>query len=414
MRRVRRTVLSACVTLAALAGAARPAAQPGTAGLVLLSVELPDDPAAGARLFAKKRCSLCHALGDQEPRVGPSLGRTRDPGSILDLAGAFWNHAPVMRAKMVELGIPAPTLTAAEMANLAAFLTAYRYYQTAFGEPGDPEGGRRVFVAKGCAGCHDDDAVHGRRGPNLQRYRGRFSGLYLAQAMWNHGPEMAQAMKARGVPWPTFSGREMADLVAYLQRGHTGPPASDLAFQPGNPRRGREVFTAKQCDRCHGIGEARGGAPDLSTRGLLASAPAIAGIMWNHSQAMAAEFARRGVPRIQFTGNEMADLVTYLYFVNYANVRGSPARGARQFAEKCAACHGSAAGGLAPDLLVVVPQLGGPIAVVAAMWNHAPTMAQELEKRGLAWPRFAPGEAADLAAFLLGPRPDTPGVRAFD
>ena len=46
--------------------------------------------------------------------------------------------------------------------------------------------------------------------------------------------------------------------------------------------------------------------------------------MWNHSQAMAAEFARRGMPRVTFSGEEMADIIAYLYFVNYANVRGRP------------------------------------------------------------------------------------------
>lgn len=414
MRRPVRQARPAVVILAMFGNLALAAARlgpasadSGDAGWVRLTVELPDDPAAGARLFASKGCVLCHTLGGREVRLGPDLGRTRAPGSILDLAGEFWNHAPVMRAKMVERGVPPPMLTAAEMANLAAFLTAFRYYQVALGDPGDPGAGRRVYVAKGCAGCHDDDAAQGRRGPSLQRYRGRQSGLYLAQAMWNHAPEMGALMRARGVAWPTFTGREMADLVAYLQSGHSGTAAADPALPPGNPRRGREVFSAKQCDRCHGIGGAPGGAPDLASQGLLASAPAIAGIMWNHSQAMAAEFAQRGIPRVQFTGTEMSDLVTYLYFLNYANVRARPARGARQFAEKCAACHAAAGAGMAPDLRALVPQLGGPIGVVAAMWNHAPKMEQALRDRGLAWPRFGPGDAADLTAFLFAPRTET-------
>jgi hypothetical protein len=36
---------------------------------------------------------------------------------------------------------------------------------------------------------------------------------------------------------------------------------------------------------------------------------AIAGLMWNHSQRMTAEFARRGVPRVTFSG---ADLAAFL------------------------------------------------------------------------------------------------------
>jgi hypothetical protein len=45
------------------------------------------------------------------------------------------------------------------------------------------------------------------------------------------------------------------------------------------------------------------------------------------------------------------------------------------------------------------------MAIVATMWNHAQKMEQELRRLGRAWPRFAPGEAADLAAFLIAKRP---------
>ena len=51
----------------------------------------------------------------------------------------------------------------------------------------------------------------------------------------------------------------------------------------------------------------------------------------------------------------------------------------------------------------------------AAMWNHAPQMEQQHQKRGLAWPQFEPTEAADLTAFLLSWRAKntaaTPAVR---
>jgi hypothetical protein len=38
------------------------------------------------------------------------------------------------------------------------------------------------------------------------------------------------------------------------------------------------------------------------------------------------------------------------------------------------------------------------------MWNHAPSMEREVRARSLPWPRLEPGEAADLAAFLIGQR----------
>lgn len=381
---------------------------------VLLSVELPDSPAAGARLFAQKSCVRCHSLGGGEPRVGPDLGRILFSGTVLDLAGAFWNHAPVMREKMQDLRIQPPTMTSGEMADIIALLTAYRYYVTELGGPGNPSAGRAVFTSKRCVHCH---SVNGNAweqpGPNLRRYRGRFSAIFLAQAMWNHGPEMASAMRGVGLTWPKFTGREMGDLVAYLQAGNGGSSEERVYFEPGSPRRGRQLFADKRCLACHTIaGKGGHGGPDLGTRPreLVGSVAAIAGLMWNHSQGMTAEFRRRGIPRVTFSGQEMADIIGYLYFVNYANVRGTPGHGAQIFVDKCSTCHSIGSGKRVGPDLGGVPRLDDPIAIIAAMWNHSAKMEEELRKRGLPWPRLEGGEAADLTAFLLSRR-ETPAVR---
>ena len=187
-----------------------------------------------------------------------------------------------------------------------------------------------------------------------------------------------------------------------------------MYFEPGSPRRGRDLFTSKRCVTCHAIEGAGGrGGPDLGTRGqeLVESVPAIAGLMWNHSQGMSAEFERRGISRVNFSGQEMADIIAYLYFVNYANVRGTPARGAQLFVDKCSVCHAIGAKRVGPDLSSV-PELTNPIAIMAAMWNHSALMDKELRKRGLAWPLLAPGEAADLTAFLLTTRSHATPVSA--
>jgi cytochrome c2 len=406
---MRRLALTALVLTALTGQSAGLLAQ---AGWVRLSVELPDKPTAGARLFVQKSCVRCHSLGGEETRVGPDLGRIHLTGTVLDIAGAFWNHAPVMREKMQDLKIPPPTMTSAEMADLVAFLTAYRYYLTEVGAPADPAGGHQVFVAKGCAECHGGQDSWEKLGPSLDRYRGRFSPIFLAQAMWNHSPEMASVMKGRSVPWPKFAGGEMGDLLAYLQAGNGGTSAQRVYFEPGSPRRGRELFAAKRCPTCHAIaGKGGRGGPDLGTRGreLVGSVSGIAGLMWNHTQGMAAEFRRRGLTQVKFSGEEMADIIAYLYFVNYANVRGTPAHGAELFAERCATCH-TVSGGAGPNL-ARLPHLDDPIAIIAAMWNHAPRMEEESRKRGLMWPRFQPGDTADLAAFLLAQRTGAPETK---
>lgn len=406
-------IVSGVVLTAILAGAVGSSTHAQTKS-VLLSVELPDSPTAGARLFAQKSCVRCHSLGGGEPRVGPDLGRILFSGTVLDLAGAFWNHAPAMREKMQDLRIQPPTMTSGEMADIIALLTAYRYYITELGGPGSPSAGRAVFASKGCVHCH---SVNGNAweqpGPNLRRYRGRFSAIFLAQAMWNHGPEMASAMQGVGLKWPKFTGREMGDLVAYLQAGNGGSSEERVYFEPGSPRRGRQLFSDKRCLACHAIaGKGGRGGPDLGTRPreLVGSVASIAGLMWNHSQGMTAEFRRRGIPRVTFSGQEMADIIGYLYFVNYANVRGTPARGAQIFVDKCSTCHSIGSGkGIGPDL-GGVPRLDDPIAIIAAMWNHSAKMEEELRKRGLPWPRLESGEAADLTAFLLSRR-DTSAAR---
>jgi len=222
----------------------------GASHEIALSIELPDNPTAGARLFVQKGCVRCHGLASDDARVGPDLGRIKFRGTILDLAGAFWNHSPVMREKMQDFKIQVPQLTGREMTDLLAFLTAYRYYLTEVGQPGNPAVGKAVFAGKGCVRCHGTDAWE-KPGPDLSRYRGRYSAIFVAQAMWNHGAEMAAVMRGQGVPWPQFSGHEMGDLLAYLQAGAAGSSDDRVYFEQGSPGRGRELFASKRCSACH-------------------------------------------------------------------------------------------------------------------------------------------------------------------
>ena len=358
---------SASIAIALAAGIAATeltagqAAPTAPAAPVQLTVELPDNPMAGAQLFVSKHCVRCHALGSNHTPIGPDLGRIRFQGTVLDLAGAFWNHAPMMREKMKELKIQRPAFNTQEMADLLAFLTAYRHYVTRPGEVGNAEAGEAVFAAKRCGSCHKND----------WRTRERSSAILLAQEMWNHGA---------GTGPTRFSLRETSDLLAYLQ---SRAATADVAYvEPGNPRRGGEVYTAKRCGSCH------------STN------PTVSGSI----MSVTAEMANHPQPRARFSNQEMADVIAYLYFVNYANVRGTPARGGEVFVAKCSTCH-SIGGGrqVGPDL-GTMPGLDEAIGIVRAMWNHAPEMEQEHLKRGLAWPRFELNEAADLAAFLLSRR----------
>jgi len=41
----------------------------------------------------------------------------------------------------------------------------------------------------------------------------------MAQVMWNHGPEMLSQMKAKKLTWKGVDGKEMVDLMEYLNAG---------------------------------------------------------------------------------------------------------------------------------------------------------------------------------------------------
>jgi cytochrome c2 len=410
---MRRFTWLALAAVLPVVGVAARTGMPQQDDSVLLSVDLPDREAVGATVFERKGCGRCHTIaGVGRGKSGPDLGRTVFAGNALDLAGALWNHAPTIRQSMRDDSISRPTLTPEEAADIVAFLTAYRYYDTQVREAGNPALGRGVFVKKGCAGCHEAAAGQAAVGPDLRKFRGRYAPIAFTQALWNHAPAMTAAMQARGVPVPAFSGREMTDLTAYLQVGVEAKGPDPVVFEPGSPRRGRDLFAGKGCAKCHTVGASvNQGAPDLGTKGraLARSVPEIAGVMWNHSQGMSAEFAQRGIARPTFSGQEMADVTAYLFFINYANVRATPSRGQAVFNRRCSVCHTLGEKKVGPDLLAA-PGLDRPIGIIAAMWNHAGAMEKETSQRKVPWPRLERGETADLTAFLIVRRQTRPAA----
>jgi len=167
----------------------------------------PGDPRSGEKLFTRKGCIQCHSPGGKL-----DLSRKKEfPATIAQLAGMMWNHSPEMWKGMQEKGIDRSTLSAEEMSDLVAYLFSTRY----FDEPGDPSRGKIVFVKKRCDLCH----TQGGKAPRLARLKGQISPILMAQTLWNHGPRMLDEMMKARVPWQKMDGKEMADLMEYLNRG---------------------------------------------------------------------------------------------------------------------------------------------------------------------------------------------------
>jgi mono/diheme cytochrome c family protein len=365
---------------------------------------LPTNPVAGSQIFIEKGCVLCHAIRGEGGSIGPDLGRVELNHSLLEVAGIMWSHSPRMTEKLEELRAIRPTFTPKEMGDLIAFL----YFLNYFGQSGDPKTGARLFKEKGCMRCHQVGSKGGQVGPALDSYKQYVSPIFMARALWNHGPEITAAMKKLGIKRPKLVGDDLNHILAYIQAA-SSTVVERRFLEPGNPQRGLEIFRKKGCFRCHAI-KGRGGriGPDLGRLPeLRGSLTHIAGTMWNHGPAMWAAMRRMKTKPPKLTAEEMNDLVTFLYFLQYIDEPGDAKIGRALFSEKgCAQCHTlkEAEEGkitLARGQTRDTGALSSPLAVVTAMWNHAPRMERVAEARRLTWPRFQGREMADLVAYIL-------------
>lgn len=390
-------IIACIVLLAALSPATVASAQ------VLFSAA--QDPLAGSRVFGSKGCSKCHAINGVGGTVGPDLARSARPRSFHDLAAAMWNHLPRMADRMKELGIARPHLDARETDDLIAFLASLNY----FDPRGNRDVGHRLFTDKKCIVCHQVEGTGGVVGPNLDFLRLRGSPLFVASAMWNHGPAMAEAMRVRGIERPTFQESELLDLVTYLSSTATSGADAPVYALPGRAEEGRRLFATKGCLECHAI-RGQGGkvGPDLAERGVQGSLMQFAATLWNKAPAMNQAMKTRGIAVPPLTADQMADIVAYLYSVRYFAQPGDARKGALVATGKgCLNCHAlyGERGKTASDL-ARARGIQSPGGVVAAMWNHSFFVTeQRTDQRAVARPQFTSEEMADLVAYLRSLRP---------
>ncbi len=361
---------------------------------------LPGDSKSGGEIFFEKGCIKCHSIFGEGGKTAPDIGKT--PGTHLSaarIAGVMWNHAPRMWEEMEGEGVDIPRLLEKEMADLFAFLYSIRY----FDEPGDPAKGKEVMASKGCSRCH---SIHGEgerlEVPDIGKWARYVNPVHWAQVMWNHAPNMKEAMEEKGIRWPEFKEDEVVDLLAYIRESN---PESEerIYLPPADPKAGKGLFVDKGCSKCHAIyGEGGKGGPDLGKReDMPRRLTQLAGLMWNHSPRMLDEMKKEKMEYPQFSSSEMADLIAYLYSVRYFDEPGDAGAGGKVFKEKsCAMCHSNAGEKEGARDLTKWRGSVSPIMMSGIMWNHGPEMLKMMKEKGIPWPEFKGKEMVDLIEYL--------------
>jgi len=361
---------------------------------------LPENPAKGSRLFVSKGCVKCHALKGEGGKIGPDLGKIDLGETQLDLAIKIWNHIPSMVLSMERVRMVKPEINGQEFIEISAFL----YFLRFFDEPGNATRGRGLYIEKGCVQCHPFIG-RGKQGePSLALMPQNLSPVFLSQVLWNHGPDMIARMVQLGMKWPEFNGTEMMDLLEFIKTNAKG--AKEAAFIiPGNPRKGRQIFTNKGCFQCHTIrGEGKKEGSDLGkkAKNFYKTLTQIASSMWNKGPMVLAKMAQtsQGIPR--FTPEEMADLLAFLYFLHFIDEPGNPGIGKRLFLDKgCAKCHfmeGKPGEWMSIDLSKY--QGKTQMEIIASIWNHSTEIQKAAQEKGFQWPQFNRGEASDLLEYI--------------
>lgn len=341
------------------------------------------DSGRGQRVFETESCIQCHAINGKGGRVAPDLGRAIDRNfSPASLASTMWNHAPTMWASMTRQNVKRGGLD--EQAS--ADLFAYFYSSHFFDKPGDAGRGKRLFHDKGCDRCHGITSSPNSAAPPVARWQSLSDPIDLTQAMWNHSGAMFAEIQQKKMSWPELTSAELSDLLVYF-RNLPGVPVKQSIFITTAGAHGEELFASKGCKTCH----------DPSTLLFRTSLDGrtltdVAVALWDHAPRMK-------TPAAHFEPNEMRELLSYLWASQFFSVNGNSERGKKLFTSKhCAACHDDPASG-APDLSKRTEPANGST-MVSVLWRHGPQMLEQMQKKGIKWPRFESNEMADVIAYL--------------
>ncbi|MFQ6113701.1 MAG: c-type cytochrome [bacterium] len=358
-----------------------------------------ESPWKGREVFRQKGCNHCHTVYGENGKGGTDLGKNKFYGTYLELAALMWNHFPNMSKRIQKTVYQYPVLNEEEMSHLISYLAYIRY----LGEPGIEAKGKRLLKSKGCVSCHKFGGVGGDIGPDISAIKDYMSALKLAEAMWNHGPNMIELFREHDIKRPEFKGNEIVDLAVAIRSFMSPSRVLTRDFVFGDPVKGEKLAAEKGCMRCHavyGIGGNLG--PDFAEIDLNYSVTQIAGKMWNHGPQMWEVMKREGIAIPVFNKIEMADVIAYIYGLKLKDPPGDTKEGYKVVHEKaCLSCHSlqGRGAGISEDL-ATLGATDSPLEMITAMWNHAPAMQEILQERKLKWQELSGLDMANLYAYL--------------
>ncbi len=353
---------------------------------------LPKNPMNGRIVFEKKGCINCHSINGFGGKTGPDFGTQNFFGNNYDLISQMWNHSPEMLKQMNIKNINKQNLSEKDFRNLRYFLDFLRY----LGTGGNVSNGQRLFAKMKCIDCHSIKKISPSK-ISLNKMSIYASPLYLAQVMWNHAAKMQKMQKESGIKVPVFKDSEFADLAAYIESVSNFGKREKIYMTPGSPVIGEKLFKSKKCFYCH---EEKHIGPDLSKFNFNKSVTEIAGMMWNHASNMNNEMAKYKISYPEFKNEEMANLISYLYFRNQNPVNGSAEEGGKLISEKgCTNCHSAGNSYNAPAINKIGPFYSTD-SFFSDLWNHLPMMEKTFYAKGKSLPKLLPSDVKSLYLYF--------------
>jgi mono/diheme cytochrome c family protein len=221
--------------------------------------------------------------------AAPPVAKWESLADPVVLAQQMWNHGGKMRAEFAKRKLAWSTITAQELTDMLVYLQNLpetRNLAANFAFP-PSDTGEKLFVSKGCAGCHTGNRA-------LEALLKNQTLTDIAVDMWNHQPSMKD-------PPPELSQEEMRQILSYIW-------ARQYFRGNGNAERGKKVFTEKSCATCH----VDGGAPKLGKGKDAYSDITLVAALWDHGPQMLEMMKQKKIAWPRFTAAQMSDLIAYL------------------------------------------------------------------------------------------------------